>query len=112
MIRRGQVYIADLDPGHGSEPGKKRPVVVVQTNLINRVHTSTMVCPLTSQIDESLKLLRVHLDQGEGGIRKRSDILIDQVRAVDNHRLIEMIGQVPSDKMSQLSVKLRVLLDL
>ena len=71
-----------------------------------------MVCPVTSQVDAAINVLRVHLDRGEGGIGKGSDILIDQVRAVDNRRLLQLIGQVPSDKMSQLSVKLKVLLDL
>ena len=112
MIRRGQIYLADLEPGFGTEPGKKRPVVVIQTNLINRVHTSTMVCPVTGRVRPGWNLLRVRVARGEGGVEKESDILVDQIRALDNRRLLQLLGQVPSDAMAQLSGKLKVLLDL
>jgi len=78
--------MADLNPKIGTDPGNIRPVVVAQTNFLNNIHPSTVVCPITTNVIQNSKLLRVHLKKGEAGLNQNSDILIDQVRAIDNRR--------------------------
>ena len=78
--------MADLNPKIGTDPGKVRPVVVAQINFLNNIHPRTVVCPITTNVIQNSKLLRVHLKKGEAGLNQNSDILIDQVRAIDNRR--------------------------
>jgi mRNA interferase MazF len=94
----------------GTEPGKKRPVVVVQTELLNGVHPSTIVCPMTSQLIPGIAILRVRV--ASGGLDKPSDILVDQVRAIDNRRLIQKIGRLTKPQARKLQENLRIVLDL
>lgn len=109
-IKKGQVYIADLNPRMGTEPGKVRPVVVIQTDLLNGVHPSTVICPITTNVQPKVKYLRVHLAAGEGGLKEPSDILVDQIRAIDNLRLNKMTGKISPRSMRKLMENIRILL--
>src|SRR4030042_7062896 len=100
-IRKFHVYTADLNPRFGTEPRKIRPVVVVQTNLLNQAHPSVIICPVTTHINRQAKILRIHLKKGEAGLSSDSDIIVDQIRAIDNRRLREQLGEI-SDKNKQL----------
>jgi mRNA interferase MazF len=83
------VWLADLNPRHGTEPGKTRPVVIVQAQaLLDVDHPSTLVVPLTTKLADEAEPLRMRLSAA-GKLRKESDLLIDQLRAIDNQRLIE-----------------------
>ena len=93
-IKQFEVWIADLNPQIGTEPGKTRTVIVIQTDLLNKVpHPSTIICPLTTQIEPEAEILRVHLKKGTANLNSDCDILIDQLRAIDNKRLIKRIRQ-------------------
>ena len=85
--------MADLNPKIGTDPGKVHPVVVAQTNFLNNIHPSTVVCPITTTVIQNSKLLRVHLKKGEAGLNQNSDILIDQVRAIDNRCFKKSLGK-------------------
>lgn len=112
-IRKWSVYLADLNPRFGTEPGKLRPVVVIQTNLLNEVgHPSTLVCPLTSKVHPRAKWLRVHLSAAETGLSAASDILVDQIRAIDNQRFRKKLGKLYREHKIKLNRCLKVLLDL
>jgi mRNA interferase MazF len=110
--RRGGVWVADLNPRQGTEPGKVRPVVVVQTDALNSYHTSTLICPLTTKTGRPENLLRVRLSKGEGGVARDSDVMLDQMCAMDNGRFRRRMGQIPGEKMEELRTKLVSLLDL
>ena len=86
QIRQYEIWLADLSPRFGTEPGKTRPVVIIQTNLLNDTHPSTIICPLTTNVIARAEILRVHIRKGQ--LKQASDILIDQIRAIDNTRLI------------------------
>lgn len=86
-IKQYDIWLADLNSSRGTEPGKTRPVVIVQTDLLNDTHLSTLVCPITTNVKPEIELLRVHLKKGQ--LEKLSDILVDQVRAIVNQRLIK-----------------------
>ena len=109
-IEKFHIYLADLNPQLGTEPGKIRPVVVIQTDLLNNIHASTLICPVTSNIVPEAAVLRVHLSKKESGLNKDSDILVDQIRAIDNRRFKKPIGKLALHHREQLLENLRVLL--
>lgn len=112
-IRKWNVYLADLNPRFGTEPGKVRPVVVVQTDLLNESgHPSTLVCPITTKVLCEVLWLRVHLEKKEAGLQELSDILVDQVRAIDNRRLKKQLGRLKPKAQLQLAESLKIVLDL
>ena len=71
--------------------------LILQTDLLNNIHPSTLVCPITSNVRKKTEILRVHLPQGIAGVKEDCDIMIDQLRAIDNKRLIKKIGKLPKD---------------
>ena len=109
-IKQFDIWLANLNPSRGTEPGKTRPVVVVQTDLLNDTHLSTLICPITTNVQPEIELLRVHLKKGQ--LDKLSDILVDQIRAIDNTRCIEKIGQLTKDQKIKLRNNLRIVLDI
>ena len=89
MRRRGEIWLADLNPQRGTEPGKTRPVLIVQAQaLLDVEHPSTLVVPLTTRLVDAAEPLRVRI-RASGSLKKDSDALIDQLRAIDNHRLVQ-----------------------
>jgi len=85
--RRGGVYLVNLNPSRGTEPGKIRPCIVMQSNLLNDVgHPSTIVLPLTTQLIEDAAPLRYRLTSREG-LEYDSDVMLDQTRTIDNRRI-------------------------
>jgi mRNA interferase MazF len=70
------IWLADLNPTVGTEPGKTRPVVIIQTDLLNETHLSTIVCPITTNINPESEILRIHLTKSQ--LQKLSDVLVDQ----------------------------------
>ncbi len=112
-IKQYDVWLADLSPRFGTEPGKLRPVVIIQTDLLNEIgHPSTIICPITTNVIPDASVLRVHLSKKEAGTTKPSDVLVDQVRAVDNQRFKEKIGVIDKSSAKVLRENLLILLDL
>lgn len=111
-INRFELWIANLDPRFGTEPGKIRPVLIVQSNLLNKIHPSTLVCPITTKVELKSNILRVHLPKGTANVEQDCDIMIDQVRAIDNKRLIRKIGILPDKQSLQVMTNLSIVLDL
>jgi mRNA interferase MazF len=111
-VRQYEIWIADLNPRIGTEPGKVRPVLVVQTDLLNRHHPSTIVCPLTTKVQPESSILRVHLAQGSCGLEEECDIMIDQIRAIDNARLIRKTGKLPPGIAEKTKINLKIIFDL
>ncbi len=112
-IRQYDIWLADLNPRLGTEPGKTRPVLVVQTDLLNRVfHPSTLICPITSKVSKNSEVLRVHLKSGMANLRQECDILMDQLRAIDNRRLLKKIGTLPDTAIEKTMKNLKIVLDI
>lgn len=113
QIKRFEIWIADLNPRIGTEPGKTRPVLVVQTNLLNKVpHPSTIICPITTNIQKESEILRVHVKKGSANLSENCDIMIDQIRAIDNKRLVKKIGELPDILSIKVRDNLSIILDL
>ncbi len=107
-----EIWIADLNPTIGTEPGKIRPVVVVQTDLLNKHHSSSVICPITTNVQKESEILRIHLKKGCCGLNEGCDIMIDQIRAIDNNRLKNKIGVVPIDIILIIKENLKIIFDL
>jgi mRNA interferase MazF len=113
QIKRFDIWVADLNPQIGTESGKTRPVLVVQTNLLNKIpHPSTIICPITTNTQKESEILRVHIKKGTGNLNENCDIMIDQVRAIDNKRLINKIGELPDNLVDKFKENLSIVLDL
>ncbi len=110
-IRHGALYLADLSPRQGTEAGKLRPVLVIQTDLLNQAdHPSTWVLPCTTRLSGE-NLLRVALPRGIAGNAADCEVMIDQSRAIDNRRLRRRLGAVPRPILQEVKEKLRRLGD-
>jgi mRNA interferase MazF len=109
-VKQYDIWLANLNPSKGTEPGKTRPVVIIQTDLLNETHLSTIICPITTNVNKEIELLRVHLKAGQ--LDNISDILVDQIRAIDNKRLIKKLGQLNKDQKIRLKSNLRIVLDI
>jgi len=113
QIKQYEIWIADLNPKIGTEPGKTRPVLVVQTNLLNQIpHPSTIICPITTNVKKDSEILRVHLNKGTANLHQSCDIMIDQVRAIDNKRLIKKVGNLPNDLTEIIKENLQIIMYL
>jgi len=113
QINQFEIWIADLNPQIGTEAGKSRPVLIVQTNLLNKIsHPSTIVCPLTTNIQNDSDILRVHLKKGMANLHENCDIIIDQIRAIDNKRLIKKVGNLPTDLIEIIKENISIVIDL
>jgi mRNA interferase MazF len=111
-IRRGALYLADLGQRVGTEPGKIRPVLVIQTDLLNGVaHPSTWVLPCTPRT-AGANLLRVPLPRGIAGNRQDCEIMIDQGRAIDNRRFVRALRRLPPSLLREVEQKLRLFAEL
>jgi mRNA interferase MazF len=110
-VRHGYLYAADLHPPHGSEPGKVRPVLVIQNDYLNESgHPSTWIIPCTTRlVGESI--LRVSLPKRIAGNDQDCEIMIDQSRSIDNRRLRKELGRLSPLLLKEVKEKLRLLGD-
>jgi mRNA interferase MazF len=112
-IRRGHIYLVDFNPRIKTKPGKLRPAVVLQSNLVSDAgYPSTIVVPATTQLVESAGLLRLRLNRGVAGIERDSDVLIAQLIAVANESFKREIGVLPAGLLRDLERRVRIVLEL
>ncbi len=112
IINQYEIWIAYLEPRFGTESGKARPVVVIQTDLLNNLHPSTIVCPITTNVNPESEILRVHLKKETSNLNEDCDILIDQIRAIDNKRFTKKIGKLPETITAKIKSNISAVLDL
>lgn len=109
-----EIWIAKLDLSIGSEPGKIRPVVILQSDLLNRSgHESFVACAISSQSREGISLIRLSIDPTPAnGLLKKSYILCDQIRSIDQSRLMGRIGNLDGEAINRLNESIKVILSL
>ena len=113
LTKQFEIWLADLNPTIGTEPGKTRPVVIIQTNLLNKIpHPSTIVCPITRNVNKDTEILRVHLKKGTANLHQACDIMMDQIRAIDNKRLVKRIGNLPQETEDLVKENVKTILDI
>jgi mRNA interferase MazF len=87
-----------------------RPIVIVQIDLLNNLHGSTIICPVTSQVNRELKILRVRI--GKRYFEEESDVPVEPLRAIDNRRLVQRLGKLNATHVASLRENLRIVLDV
>lgn len=112
IIKRGDVYFADLSPVRGSEQGGQRPVLIVQNNVGNKYSPTVIIAAITAKIAKAKLPTHVEVEASKVGLIKDSVILLEQVRTIDKSRLIQKLGQLENDVMVEVNRALAISLGL
>ena len=108
MIKRGEIYFADLSPVVGSEQGGMRPVLVVQNNVGNKFSPTIIAAAITSQLEKAKLPTHISLPADKYGLSKDSVVLLEQIRTLDKKRLKEKIGELPTPVMTKVNEALLI----
>ncbi len=108
LIKRGEIYYADLSPVVGSEQGGVRPVLIVQNDVGNKFSPTVIAAAITSQKDKSALPTHIEVDAGNCGLAKDSVVLLEQVRTIDKRRLKEKMGSLDNTDMGKVDRALTV----
>ncbi len=103
MVKRGEVYYADLSPVVGSEQGGVRPVLIVQNDIGNRYSPTVIAAAITSRQTKSRLPTHIDVPSGETGLEKDSVVLLEQIRTLDKRRLKDKIGELSEDEMAKIN---------
>ena len=105
--------MVDFNPRVRTKPGKLRPALVMQSNLVNEAgYPSTIVIPTTSKLVEDPGILRLRLSKGDGALDCDSDLLLGQLIAVANESFSKEIGSLPQSTFEEIERRIRIILDL
>ena len=108
MIKRGDVFYADLSPVVGSEQGGVRPVLVIQNDIGNKYSPTVIIAAITSQINKAKLPTHVEITGQEYGLPKDSVILLEQIRTIDKKRLREKVGRFDQEMMNYVDDALNI----
>jgi mRNA interferase MazF len=108
VIKRGDIYYADLSPVIGSEQGGIRPVLIVQNDVGNKYSPTVIAAAITSQINKAKLPTHIEIGALEYGLAKDSVILLEQIRTIDKKRLREKIGHLDDELMTKVNNALEV----
>ncbi|CDE72709.1 transcriptional modulator of MazE/toxin MazF [Acidaminococcus sp. CAG:917] len=108
MVKRGDLYYADLSPVVGSEQGGIRPVLVVQNDVGNKYSPTVIAAAITSQLNKAKLPTHINLPAEQYGLPKNSVVLLEQIRTIDKQRLKEKIGELPKGVMSRVNEALMI----
>ena len=108
MVKRGDIYYADLSPVVGSEQGGMRPVVIVQNDIGNKYSPTVIVAAVTSQINKAKLPTHIEVSAEAGFLEKDSVILLEQVRTIDKKRLKECVGHLDETVMGKVDEALSI----
>ena len=108
MIKRGELYYADLSPVVGSEQGGVRPILIVQNDTGNKYSPTIIAAAVTSQINKAKLPTHIEINANEFGLSKDSVILLEQIRTLDKRRLKERIGELSPLKMARVNTALLI----
>ncbi|KXG74452.1 type II toxin-antitoxin system PemK/MazF family toxin [Thermotalea metallivorans] len=112
LVKRGDIFYADLSPVIGSEQGGVRPVLIIQNDVGNKYSPTVIVAAITSQINKAKLPTHIEISASEYGLTKDSVVLLEQVRTIDKRRLREKIGHFDEEKMSKVNEALMISLGL
>ena len=108
IVKRGDVFYADLSPVIGSEQGGVRPVLVIQNDIGNKYSPTIIIAAITSQINKAKLPTHVEISAPEYGLPKDSVVLLEQVRTIDKKRLREKIGRFNDEMMAEVNECLKI----
>jgi mRNA interferase MazF len=108
LIKRGDIFYADLSPVVGSEQGGVRPVLIVQNDVGNKYSPTVIAAAITSQINKAKLPTHIEINAQEYGLAKDSVILLEQIRTIDKKRLKEKIGRLDEELMDKVNEAINV----
>ena len=108
IVKRGDIYYADLSPVVGSEQGGIRPVLVIQNDIGNKYSPTVIAAAITSQINKAKLPTHIELAAKDYGLNKDSVILLEQIRTIDKTRLREKIGRIDDGLMASVNNALSI----
>ena len=108
MVRRGEIYYADLSPVVGSEQGGVRPVLIVQNDVGNKHSPTVIAAAITSQREKAKLPTHIALRAASCGLSRDSVVLLEQIRTIDKRRLKERMGELDAPAMSQVNNALEI----
>lgn len=108
IIKRGDIFYADLSPVIGSEQGGVRPVLIVQNDIGNKYSPTVIAAAITSQINKAKLPTHIEISAQEYGLQKDSVILLEQIRTIDKKRLREKIGRLDDELMDRVNEALSI----
>lgn len=112
IVKRGDVFFADLSPVVGSEQGGTRPVLIIQNDIGNRFSPTVIIAAITAQIQKAKLPTHVEIDAKKYGFERDSVILLEQLRTIDKSRLTDRITQLDDALMEKVDVALAISLGL
>ncbi|MGG7178237.1 type II toxin-antitoxin system PemK/MazF family toxin [Clostridium paraputrificum] len=112
VVKRGDIFYADLSPVIGSEQGGIRPVIIMQNDIGNRYSPTVIVAAITSQINKAKLPTHVEISSEEYGLNRDSVVLLEQIRTLDKRRLKEKIGHMTDSDMEKVNKALLISLSL
>ncbi|PTL38578.1 type II toxin-antitoxin system PemK/MazF family toxin [Alkalicoccus saliphilus] len=112
IVKRGDVYFADLSPVVGSEQGGVRPVLIIQNDIGNRFSPTVIVAAITAQIQKAKLPTHVEIDAERYGFDRDSVILLEQIRTIDKQRLTDKITQLDDNMMLKVNDALNISIGL
>ncbi|HEY8528645.1 MAG: PemK family transcriptional regulator [Bacillus thermozeamaize] len=112
IVKRGDVFFADLSPVVGSEQGGVRPVLVIQNDIGNRFSPTVIVAAITAQIQKAKLPTHVEIEAKKHGLEKDSVILLEQIRTIDKQRLTDKITHLDEETMRKVDEALQISLGL
>jgi mRNA interferase MazF len=102
VVKRGDIFYADLSPVVGSEQGGIRPVIIIQNDVGNKYSPTVIIAAITSQINKAKLPTHVEISSEEYGLNKDSVVLLEQIRTLDKKRLKEKIGHMTDSDMEKV----------
>jgi len=111
-VKRGNIFLVDLNPIVGTEQAGIRPALVVQIDRANATSPHTIIVPFTTRIRETILPSHVKISVGVGGLTEDSILLCEQIRVIDKKRLVRRIGNIEEDYLRKVVVALKVILGL
>ena len=112
IVKRGDVYFADLSPVVGSEQGGVRPVLIIQNDIGNRFSPTVIIAAITAQIQKAKLPTHVEIDYKRYGFERDSVILLEQIRTIDKPRLTDKITHLDDEMMDKVDEALQISLGL
>lgn len=112
IVKRGDVFFADLSPVVGSEQGGTRPVLIIQNDIGNRFSPTVIIAAITAQIQKAKLPTHVEIDAKKYGFERDSVILLEQLRTIDKSRLTDRITHLDDELMEKVDIALEISLGL
>ena len=112
VVKRGDIFLANLEPTKGREQGGIRPVLIIQNDISNKYSPVTIIAAITSRIFDKEYSTNIFISKKESNLDKDSTIMLNQIRTIDNSRLIKKIGLIDNFTMNKVERAIKISLAL